>query len=430
MHDKNMTLVMTGRLADFQLADVLQVVGLSRQFTSIELRSEDDRLFGTIWIKAGRVLGAEREGEKGRTAFYRMFGSAAEVFVVSRLPEPPDYPEPLGPLATLLVEAIDAAKKPLHKPPPIRAAAPIRGRSGRGSSPPPPPRPRLVATPAAAPVDQEWDDPTICNRGIVVAVASPKGGVGKTTITLNLALAVAQQGRKTIVIDADVNGDLLSLLAARERVTCGAYDLLGRPDGIDEALRETAVPNLRILPAAGAALPPCATARRDLSAEWRMLLKQARERAELVLVDCPAGMFDNTADVLSACTHVVGVLQSEMIATRSAEMLERGLDALPASHRPQLVGVVVNMFQGRSPASLEAFHLIASGREGSLLFETTIPRSDTFAAASLAGVPVRYAEREGAGRIGWLFDALASEMCGRAGLLEPARPAPPPRFLQ
>src|SRR5688572_14890820 len=106
-------------------------------------------------------------------------------------------------------------------------------------------------------------------------------------------------------------------------------------------------------------------------------------------------MFDAAADVLSSCTHVVGVLQSEMIATRSASMLERGLEALPARHRPRLVGVVVNMFQGRSPASLEAFHLIAAGREGALLFETTIPRSDSFAAASLAGVPVRYAERDG-----------------------------------
>ena len=96
-------LVMTGRLSDFHLADVLQAVGLSRQYTAIELRSTDG-FDGTIWVKNGRVLAAERDGVQGRSAFYGMFGASAGVFVVSRVPEPPPHLAPIGTVADLLLD--------------------------------------------------------------------------------------------------------------------------------------------------------------------------------------------------------------------------------------------------------------------------------------------------------------------------------------
>lgn len=98
---------MTGRLSDFHLADVLQAVGLSRQYTAIELRRTDG-FDGTIWVKGGRVLGAERDGVHGRPAFLGMFGASAGVFVVSRQPEPPHHLAPLGTVADLLLETVPA----------------------------------------------------------------------------------------------------------------------------------------------------------------------------------------------------------------------------------------------------------------------------------------------------------------------------------
>jgi hypothetical protein len=99
------TLVMTGRLEEFQLADVLQVVGFSPQYTAVELRYRDGALHGTNMVKAGRVLRAEQGGVQGKPAFYRMFTPKTHVFVVSRRPEPPEFPPPLGSLASLLMEA-------------------------------------------------------------------------------------------------------------------------------------------------------------------------------------------------------------------------------------------------------------------------------------------------------------------------------------
>ncbi len=462
MHDTTTSLVMTGLLADFKLEDVLQVVGLSRQFTAVELRRHDGQVHGTIYVKAGRVIGAQSPRVRGKPAFLEMFGAAAEVFVVSRLPEPSSFPTPLGPLANLLMDALDEARgwEPEETPTPVPVSVPAPSARPRPASPlaaasvaarqPPPLAPRTRPLAEPAPVRTRNTAPTTPApvvpirpsaagstppqthaepRGIAVAIASPKGGAGKTTITLNLALALAQLGRKTIVIDADVNGDLMSLLAARGQVTCGAYDILDRPDDLDQALRDTAVPGLRILPASGATLPPSATARRSLAAEWGALIARARARAEIVLIDCPAGMFDTTADVLTSCSHVIGVLQSEMIASRSASMFDKGLEALPASHRPKIMGVVVNMFQGRSAASVEAFHHLATAGDAGVMFETTIPRSDAFAAASLAGVPLRFAPGGSPSAVAWVFDSLASELCGRTGLDQTAEPVTE-RFLR
>ncbi|MCB9573045.1 MAG: ParA family protein [Kofleriaceae bacterium] len=324
--------------------------------------------------------------------------------------------------------------------PPLRAVpSPVRAdvsqpRSVRSSAP--------LAPAAPSELDAEWEASpatrpgagvaaTGAPLGVAVALASPKGGVGKTTIALNLACSVAQRGLRTILIDADINGDLLSALASRERVERGVYDVLGTPAGLDAVIRATSVPRLELVPAAGATLPAAATARRSMAAEWRALIEQARQRADLVLIDCPAGMFDVTADVLAACTHVVGVLQSDMIASRSASMLERGLAALAPEARPRLVGTVVNMFQGRSASSMEAFHRIALGDSGTLLFETTIPRSDAFTSASLVGLPVGLAGRGGApAPVAWLFDMLATEVCDRTGIAEIGTPAPPSTFLR
>src|SRR5262249_51461576 len=145
-------------------------------------------------------------------------------------------------------------------------------------------------------------------------------------------------------------------------------------------------------------------------------------RADVTLVDCPAGIFGPTLDILSGCTHALGVLQSEMIAQRSSMMLHRGLAAIRPERRPMLLGLVINMFQRRSGPSLEAFHGLCEDGDPQLLFETTIPRSEAFADASLVGQPLRTSEMQTSSPIAWLFDMLAHELCERAGV----RPAPEP----
>src|SRR5688572_31369144 len=113
----DISLVMQGLLSEFSLVDVLQVVGMSRQFTTIELKLSDGQHYGTIWLKSGRVVGARRGLAQGRAAFYEMFGAAPAAFVVARHEDPAQFPAPLGPLALLLIEAHERLKHPTAPPP-------------------------------------------------------------------------------------------------------------------------------------------------------------------------------------------------------------------------------------------------------------------------------------------------------------------------
>jgi chromosome partitioning protein len=389
------TFVMRGTLQEFALPDVLGTVGTSPELTCIELRGENGEHLGAIWMKSGRVMGARYRGRRGREAFMAIVQGDANSFEVTRLPERDKYPKPLGKLDALLLEASEQ---------------PLAVGSGPLVAPQPPPARRERARKSAA------------RRGLVTAIASPKGGVGKTTIAVNLALSLAERGFRCVLVDADVNGDLLSLLDARGKAKVGVMEVVERPELLDVAVRETAVANLRILPGSGQ-VPRWLVDKASVGDGWRTVLDQLRRDHDVVVVDCPAGMFDVTRDVLAAATHVVGVCQAEMIAGRSFEMFQRGLASLPAEHRPELAGVIINMFQGRSAASLEAFHGLCEQNDLSL-FDTTIPRNDAFAAATLAGQPLRLsAEGDPAA---WLFDSLAAELCDRTGLKKPATRKPRP----
>lgn len=413
------TLVMRGSLAEFQLPDVLQVVGVSRQHTLIELRQSDGRRAGFIAMKAGHVLGCESQRSRGRDAFFELFEESPEIFHVFRLPDKSQYSDPLGPLSGLLFEAADRPRTEVS-PPPM-------------PEPPPPLPPEPPKATAAAPAEvRQVTPPRVVRKRpvrstrpgpsarpqrskVVVAVASPKGGVGKTTITLNLALSLAERGLRTAIVDADVNGDILSLIDARGRVELGALELLDRPEDVASALRKTACPNLSILPACGASVPLSALDRRDFGDRWDRLIAAVEATTDVVMVDCPAGMFHTTGAVLRAATHVVGVFQAEMVSSRSFDRFMHGLDAVPIEVRPKLAGVVVNMFQGRADASLEAFHRICDDGERHRLFDTTIPRSDAFGEACVIGQPLRSAGATSS-PIAWLFDMLAEEVCHRVEL--------------
>jgi chromosome partitioning protein len=252
--------------------------------------------------------------------------------------------------------------------------------------------------------------------GRVVAVVSPKGGCGKTTVSLNLALSLARQGRSVVLVDADVNGDVLSSIDARSRATFGAFDILLGRGNVDGALMKTVLPNFQILPAVGARLPPAAQLSSDHSAAWQKLLADLAHKAEVVLVDTPAGMFGVTHQVLSATSHVIGVLQAEQIAARSFERFSEGLEAIDPERRPAVAGIVVNMLQTRRDASMSVFQSACQDLPVEWLFDTSIPRHAAFLDATHAGVPLRHLDDQAPPAIAWLFDNLAAEVTSRIPL--------------
>jgi cellulose biosynthesis protein BcsQ len=188
----------------------------------------------------------------------------------------------------------------------------------------------------------------------------------------------------------------------------------------------TVVDGLSLLPAMGLDFPLEKLDTAPTATQWREVFLALSVHADIVLVDTPAGVFGGTTSILQACTHVLGVLQAEVISKRSFSMFERALTAMTGA--PAVVGVVINMFQRSQGASLAVFADATSDMPPSWVFDTTIPRSNDFLSSSDAGMPLRLMPDSGPSTITWLFDMLGSEVRERLHITAAAS-TPPTSFL-
>lgn len=432
--------VTRGRLQGFGVISVLHALSLSRQYTAVELFGKDGKIAGRVTLKAGMVLEASIAGSTvtGSEAFQQLIGQSLEAFQVERLPPQSSFPEPIGHLSTQLHaprsghlqvasppestrrssaptfdddSAADVAIRESQRPPAVGSGAPQPQRPTsrpRRLSTVPPAKPREAVRRRAAPAEPIP----------IVAIASPKGGCGKTTISLNLAVALARTGLRVTLVDADPNGDVLSALASRARSTSGVFDALALDADASTMLIQTAVPGLSVVPAMG---EDVASSLQDPavpdSGMWRRLLEGLPD-ADVVLVDLPAGMFGMSGEVLGACSHVVGVLQADVVPKRSFEMFRRALDA--RIDAPEVLGVILNMFERSLPASVSVLLDAGDDLPSGWLLETTIPRNRVFSDANEQGLPVSMSEAAQARTIGVLFDAIADELRTRLGIAAPS----------
>jgi cellulose biosynthesis protein BcsQ len=404
--------VMRGRLREFDLGQVLQVVGIGRQYTGVEIL-DDTMVLGTIFVKSGKVVRVEAAGKDGREALFDLFRHSDGNFAVFRTEMPPALPEPLGAVQVLLMEALEQRAERRSEPHATERSDPLATADGRPfDSPTATARnaAKRLTLPAPAP------EPPKTWSGRVISVVSPKGGCGKTTIALNLAVSLARQGRSVVLVDADVNGDVLSAIDSRSRAEVGTYDLLTGVGLLERALLPTMLPKLKILPAMGRDLLQPELLMADHSRRWQMLMGELAERAEIVLVDAPAGMFGPTYQLLRASTHVLGVLQAERIADRSFPRFFDALQTIPAEQRPQILGVVLNMLQTKHDGSLSVMINACRDIPPEWLFDTNIARHQAFLDATHAGVPLRNLDEYAPPAVAWLFDTLAGEITQRLKL--------------
>jgi len=205
------------------------------------------------------------------------------------------------------------------------------------------------------------------------------------------------------------------------------FDVLLGTHGIQPTLLKTMIPGFSILPAVGKRLPAPELFLADYTARWREIVAEANTMADLVLVDTPAGMYGVTNQVLAASTHVLGVLQAEVLANRSFSRFAEGLDAIPPSARPKVAGVFLNMVQMRRAPSLSVLQDACGSLPSEWLFDTSIPDSPVFLQAADEGLPLRHLDELAPPAVAFLFDNLASEVAERLELRAPERK--PRQFL-
>ena len=183
--------------------------------------------------------------------------------------------------------------------------------------------------------------------GVMVAVANQKGGVGKTTLTIHLAIEAARRGRRVMVIDADPQGNATSWLLDGDNEDPGLFNLfvVGKP--MLQCVRGVSRWNLALVPGNSRT----DEAMRFLSVTDRLasipkMLDPLRGLCDLVLVDMPPSRSAGFSEMLAACDWVIVPTQLERLALEGVGLMAQTAEGLRAKGRgPRLLGVVPNMLR-------------------------------------------------------------------------------------
>jgi chromosome partitioning protein len=253
----------------------------------------------------------------------------------------------------------------------------------------------------------------------VVAVTSQKGGVGKTTISLNLGLALARAGHRTLILELDAQGSLGLSLGLSDRARAGLAELLTGAEALEGALLRTRDPQLSVL-LCGRVDPTTVSGFEEALTRGPVLptlFSKLERDFDIVLLDCPAGLGKVTARALEASTHVLSPLQAEPLALRSVGQLLALIDRVRAEKnaRLSLLGIVLSMFDRQTPASLEVAETLWTKFPDGIILDTVIPRDEIFLEASLRGAPLMLMQKRPP-PLSRVFDQLANDVLDR---LEP-----------
>ncbi|WP_390893131.1 ParA family protein [Prescottella equi] len=251
----------------------------------------------------------------------------------------------------------------------------------------------------------------------IIAMCNQKGGVGKTTSTINLGASLAQYGRRVLLVDLDPQGALSAGLGvAHHDLELTVHNLLVERTSIDDVLMRTRIDGLDLLPS-----------NIDLSAaEIQLVTEVGREqtlgrvlhpvldRYDYVLIDCQPSLGLLTVNALACADSVIIPMECEYFSLRGLALLNDTVDKVRDRLNPRLSleGIVVTMFDARTLHAREVMSRVVEVF-GDLVYDTVINRTVRFPETSVAGEPiVTWAPKSGGAEA---YRALAREVIHRSG---------------
>lgn len=237
--------------------------------------------------------------------------------------------------------------------------------------------------------------------GRIIAVANQKGGVGKTTTSINLSASLAELGKKVLTIDMDPQGNTTSGLGIdKNQVENTVYELLLEEVSIDECIYTSVMEGLDVIASninlSGAEVELISIENKEFLLKERISL--LRDKYEYIVIDCPPSLNLLTINAMTTSDTVLVPIQCEYYALEGLSQLIHTIDLIKERLNPKLEieGVVFTMFDGRTNLSLQVVENVKENLDRNI-YKTIIPRNVRLAEAPSYGMPINMYDTRSSG---------------------------------
>jgi len=251
--------------------------------------------------------------------------------------------------------------------------------------------------------------------GRIIAIANQKGGVGKTTTTINLSACLAEAGQRVLAVDFDPQGNATSGLGFEKGyMDKTVYEMLIGECQIEDCVIRDVQDNLDVLPSdvnlAGAEIELLET--EDKEHLLKKELDRVEEEYDFIIIDCPPSLNLLTINALAAADTVLVPIQCEYYALEGLGQILQTVDLVKKKLNPklELEGVVFTMYDARTNLSLEVVENVKSHLNRTI-YKTIIPRNVRLAEAPSHGMPINLYDTRSAGAESYRM--LAAEVISR-----------------